>query len=90
MCIPPAKWPPTRAPLQLRVLGETLRVERGGIGAVDGRVEVHLPKGREHLPAGLQDLAADGDLLGRHADGDGVDGQAEDFVVEGGEQRAVV
>ena len=64
--------------------------EARGVGAKDARVEVQLPVRHEQLAAGAEQFAADGGFGGDDARADGRVGEAQEFVVERGEQRAVL
>ena len=71
------------------IVQEARGVEARGVGAKDARVEVQLPVRHEQLAAGAEQFAADGGFGGDDARADGRVGEAQELVVERGEQRTV-
>ena len=85
-----AKRPIARGAREALIVQEARGVELRGIGTEDARVEMQLPVRHEQLAAGTEQLVADGDLGGDDARADGRVGEAQELVVERGEQRAVL
>lgn len=85
-----AKRPIAGGAREALIVQEARGVEVRGVGAEDARVEVQLPVRHEQLTAGAEQLAADGDFGGDDARADGRVGEAQELVVERGEQRAVL
>jgi hypothetical protein len=71
------------------IVQEARGVEVRGVGVEDARAEVQLPVRHEQLAAGAEQLAADGGF-GGDVRADGRVGEAQELVVERGEQRAVL
>lgn len=85
-----AKGPIASGAREVLIVQEARGVEARGVGAKDARVEVQLLVRHEQLAAGAEQFAADGGFGGDDARADGRVGEAQEFVVERGEQRAVL